>query len=120
MTTTTIEVDDSAGDCTRTPRPSLGGACEAFRSGPSVGLVVREGDLAGANRTGRSMHEGTFQGVPPTGGRWAATRGAFSGSRADGSPTTGSTGATTRRREIDVALRQTFAPPCRHEDDDDD
>ena len=40
-------------------------------------LVVSEGNLVAVNLIGRGTHRGTFQGVPPTGRRWAATCSAF-------------------------------------------
>src|SRR5215207_5360117 len=40
-------------------------------------LVVSEGNLVAVNLIGRGTHQGTFQGVPPTGRRWAATCSAF-------------------------------------------
>ena len=40
-------------------------------------LVVSDGELVGVNLIGRATHEGTFQGVRPTGRRWAATCSGF-------------------------------------------
>jgi steroid delta-isomerase-like uncharacterized protein len=40
-------------------------------------LIVSDGHLVAVNLTGRGTHEGTFQGVPPSGRRWAATCSAF-------------------------------------------
>jgi predicted ester cyclase len=40
-------------------------------------LVVSQGELIGVNLVGRGTHKGPFQGVPPTGRRWAATCSAF-------------------------------------------
>jgi predicted ester cyclase len=40
-------------------------------------LVLSNGDLVAVNLVGRGTHQGTFQGVPPTGRRWAATCSAF-------------------------------------------
>jgi steroid delta-isomerase-like uncharacterized protein len=40
-------------------------------------LVVADGELVAVNLIARGTHKGTFQGVPPTGRRWAATCGAF-------------------------------------------
>lgn len=40
-------------------------------------LLVSDGNLVAVNLIGRGTHHGTFQGVPPTGRRWAATCSAF-------------------------------------------
>jgi predicted ester cyclase len=40
-------------------------------------LFLVEDDLVGVNLAGRGTHQGIFQGVPPTGRRWAATCSAF-------------------------------------------
>ena len=51
---------------------------EAFPDlGVEKNLIVSDGDLVAVNLTGRGTHERTFQGVPPTGRRWAATCSAF-------------------------------------------
>ena len=43
----------------------------------ATNVVVTEGNLVGVNLTGRATQKGTFQGVPATGRRWAATCSAF-------------------------------------------
>ena len=40
-------------------------------------LVVADDELVAVHLIGHGTHEGTFQGVPPTGRRWAATCSAF-------------------------------------------
>jgi|SRR5215207_2409275 len=40
-------------------------------------LVVADDELVAVHLVGHGTHEGTFQGVPPTGRRWAATCSAF-------------------------------------------
>jgi predicted ester cyclase len=40
-------------------------------------LVVADGELVAVNLIGHGTHQGIFQGVPPTGRRWAATCSAF-------------------------------------------
>jgi predicted ester cyclase len=39
--------------------------------------VLADGELIAVNLTGHETHEGTFQGLAPTGRRWAATCSAF-------------------------------------------
>jgi predicted ester cyclase len=39
----------------------------------TTNLVVADAELVAVNLTARGTHEGTFQGVTPTGRRWAAT-----------------------------------------------
>jgi predicted ester cyclase len=43
----------------------------------ATNLLVTDDDLVAVNLIGRGTHEGMFQGVPPTGRRWAATCSAF-------------------------------------------
>jgi predicted ester cyclase len=43
----------------------------------TTNFVVANGELVAVNLIGRGTHQGTFQGVPPTGRRWAATCSAF-------------------------------------------
>jgi predicted ester cyclase len=43
----------------------------------TTNLVVANGELVAVNLIGRGTHQGTFQGVPPTGRGWAATCSAF-------------------------------------------
>jgi predicted ester cyclase len=43
----------------------------------TTNLVVADAELVAVNLTARGTHEGTFQGVPPTGRQWAATGSAF-------------------------------------------
>jgi predicted ester cyclase len=43
----------------------------------TTNLIAADGELVAVNLLGHSTHEGTFQGVPPTGRRWAATCSAF-------------------------------------------
>lgn len=43
----------------------------------TTNLLVAGDDLVAVNLIGRGTHEGTFQGVPPTRRRWAATCSAF-------------------------------------------
>lgn len=40
-------------------------------------LIVADGDLVAVNLVAHGTHRGTFQGVPATGRRWAATCSAF-------------------------------------------
>ena len=43
----------------------------------TTNLIAADGELVAVNLIGHGTHSGTFQGVPPTGRRWAATCSAF-------------------------------------------
>jgi predicted ester cyclase len=69
-------LDDVVADETFKQRARL--LLEAFPDlEVTTNLIVAEGDLVAVNLVGRGTHKGMFQGVPPTGRRWAATCSAF-------------------------------------------